>query len=1058
MDDSVRVALRVRPLVNSEKERGCQNIINVIPEQNQVQIRNTEKAFTFNYVFDPSTEQEEFYNSAIRKMINSLFKGYNVTILAYGQTGSGKTHSMGTNYGSDNSMGVIPRAVNDIFNIIETKNNDWIFKVTVSFMELYQEQLYDLLAFDKQRKDCMIDIREENKEIKIIGITEKEVKNSEAALELLVQGSDNRATGATAMNHQSSRSHAIFTLTIHQQQRDDLNNSTTAKFHLVDLAGSERSKKTQATGERFKEGVNINKGLLALGNVISQLGDGNTNTFVNYRDSKLTRLLQDSLGGNSITLMIACISPADYNLEETLSTLRYADRAKKIKNKPIINQDPKTAEINRLNKIINDLRLQMLGNGTAFSCPPEHTELIEKNNLLKKKCVQLAETLHNNINDILSMNERAEFAENSREKICNGLQKILEHLDNVIKENIEKSEDPKYNEWLELLKNIRCQIAELLDEEKKINSEILQMSLSSTSQVTKSYTSDKNVETDENDSFAEICYDDKHTEHTLRQAERNDEVQGINRALAIKEELILKLRNSAAHFASYTEEIQEMENEIKKLQAEKEELLKALDNAQINNASVKISESRRKKVQELEKKISELMKKCAEQNRALENKQKDSQQIKNLTAEILQMKQLRVKLVREMRKEAENFNQYKAQRERELYKLKNQDRKRQHEMVKMKIQHDNQQNVFKRKLEEAHVVNKRLKEALEMQKKSRQRREKATNSKEEIRNWLQHELNVLHSIADAECSVDKLIKDREVIVSQLKKLETEYSQNSTPEIEKQMTAWKEHLDLRNAQISDFQQKLLESEQDTKPNSRWQMIQSMGDAKTALSMLFKTSAENEKKYFNKCQDFNDLMEKYDQICMAKRQCELKLQVIEKKVALQSNNSSESEYIKKIEQELATYKEKLQSLEQKSFSRSSNSKRTHSVDLYEYVELEDSIMIGEEVDDTKKDPDWKEEPLNKRARTTINNNENSDLNKDKKEKRPSKKRSSNEIIKCACKSKCSTRLCSCKKNSEACSSNCSCNAEICQNKSITSRLYFDDIINKTPSLNSTENNSI
>lgn len=250
-----------------------------------------------------------------------IFTGYNVTILAYGQTGSGKTHSMGTNYSEAEDTGVIPRAVHDIFDIVSLKK-DWNFKITVSFMELYQEQLYDLLT-DKQRNQSIVDIRDDGKNIKVTGVVEKEVTNAAETLQCLTQGSVGRATGATAMNANSSRSHAIFTLCVYQQKKTDPNMATTAKFHLVDLAGSERSKKTQATGERFKEGVNINKGLLALGNVISQLGEGGTTCHVSYRDSKLTRLLQDSLGGNSMTLMIACVSPAGCYLYNTYDIIYF---------------------------------------------------------------------------------------------------------------------------------------------------------------------------------------------------------------------------------------------------------------------------------------------------------------------------------------------------------------------------------------------------------------------------------------------------------------------------------------------------------------------------------------------------------------------------------------------------------------------------------------------------------------------------------------------------------------------------------------------------------------
>lgn len=187
--------------------------------------------------------------------------------------------------------------------------------------------------------------------------TKEIIPDAGKAASYLMEGGENRSVGATAMNDVSSRSHAIFTVNFKIIEKDGA--TMKAKFHLVDLAGSERSKKTKATGMRFKEGVKINQGLLALGNVISALGGGSGSTggFISYRDSKLTRLLQDSLGGNSLTLMIACVSPADYNIEETLSTLRYADRAKKIKNKPVKNQDSNEVEIKRLKDIIHELRM-----------------------------------------------------------------------------------------------------------------------------------------------------------------------------------------------------------------------------------------------------------------------------------------------------------------------------------------------------------------------------------------------------------------------------------------------------------------------------------------------------------------------------------------------------------------------------------------------------------------------------------------------------------------------------------------------------------------------------
>lgn len=218
--ECVQVAVRIRPLVEIERNAGYQLSIQGVRETNQVQFINSDKGFTYNHVFDETTSQKEFYERCVQPMLDKLYKGYNVTILAYGQTGSGKTHSMGTAYDGTGEMGVIPRAIYDIFNYAENTDN-YEFKITVSFMELYQESLYDLLS-DRPRDQCVVDIRDDgNKGIRIPGLTEIPVTTIEQTIKCLIEGSSGRATGATAMNAQSSRSHAIFTITIYMQKKDD---------------------------------------------------------------------------------------------------------------------------------------------------------------------------------------------------------------------------------------------------------------------------------------------------------------------------------------------------------------------------------------------------------------------------------------------------------------------------------------------------------------------------------------------------------------------------------------------------------------------------------------------------------------------------------------------------------------------------------------------------------------------------------------------------------------------------------------------------------------------
>ena len=366
----VKVALRIRPLNSKEKSEACTECLRTVPNEQQV-VLGKNKAFTYDYVFSKDSLQAHVYDTSVQSLLDSLFKGYNATVLAYGQTGSGKTHTMGSGYSTlcladgqvDEAdfevVGVIPRVLNDLFNTIEDikeKEPGSKFVVKVSFVEVYNEEIKDLFCSTGVISESL-SIREENNSIRVVGLSETVVDNSLSTIQLLQKGSNLRMTGGTAMNEESSRSHAIFTIILEQKRVDS--EFIRSKFHLVDLAGSERQSKTKAEGIRLREGININLGLLALGNVISVLGEDNVK-HIPYRESKLTRLLQDSLGGNSHTLMIVCASPATSNMEESLNSLRYADRARKIKNKPILNIDPKLAELNTLKEQVKLFKEQIL--------------------------------------------------------------------------------------------------------------------------------------------------------------------------------------------------------------------------------------------------------------------------------------------------------------------------------------------------------------------------------------------------------------------------------------------------------------------------------------------------------------------------------------------------------------------------------------------------------------------------------------------------------------------------------------------------------------------------
>ncbi|XP_066225055.1 kinesin-like protein KIF21A isoform X13 [Saccopteryx leptura] len=387
---------QIRPQLAKEKIEGCHICTSVTPGEPQVFL-GKDKAFTFDYVFDIDSQQEQIYTHCIEKLIEGCFEGYNATVFAYGQTGAGKTYTMGTGFDVniiEEEQGIISRAVKHLFKSIEEKKHTAMksglpppdFKVNAQFLELYNEEVLDLFDttrdIDAKNKKSNIRIHEDSTGgIYTVGVTTRTVNTESEMMQCLKLGALSRTTASTQMNVQSSRSHAIFTIHLCQTRmcpQTDAENSTdnkvisessemnefetlTAKFHFVDLAGSERLKRTGATGERAKEGISINCGLLALGNVISALGDKSKRaTHVPYRDSKLTRLLQDSLGGNSQTIMIACVSPSDRDFMETLNTLKYANRARNIKNKVMVNQDRASQQINALRSEITRLQMELM--------------------------------------------------------------------------------------------------------------------------------------------------------------------------------------------------------------------------------------------------------------------------------------------------------------------------------------------------------------------------------------------------------------------------------------------------------------------------------------------------------------------------------------------------------------------------------------------------------------------------------------------------------------------------------------------------------------------------
>ncbi|XP_048029188.1 kinesin-like protein KIF17 [Megalobrama amblycephala] len=363
--ESVKVVVRCRPLNDREKVLNCKMVVSIDSSHCQCFIEKPgaseepPKQFTFDGTYYMNHSTEQIYNEIAYPLVEGVTEGYNGTIFAYGQTGSGKSFTMQGVLDPPSQRGIIPRAFEHIFETIQCAENTK-FLVRASYLEIYKEEIRDLLAKDTKQK---MELKEHpERGVYVRDLSMHTVHSVGECERIMDQGWRNRSVGYTLMNKDSSRSHSIFTIHLEICNTDAAGEEhlRAGKLNLVDLAGSERQSKTGATGDRLQEATKINLSLSALGNVISALVDGRSK-HIPYRDSKLTRLLQDSLGGNTRTLMVACLSPADNNYEESISTLRYANRAKSIQNRPRINEDPKDALLREYQEEIKKLRALISG-------------------------------------------------------------------------------------------------------------------------------------------------------------------------------------------------------------------------------------------------------------------------------------------------------------------------------------------------------------------------------------------------------------------------------------------------------------------------------------------------------------------------------------------------------------------------------------------------------------------------------------------------------------------------------------------------------------------------
>ncbi|EGC37120.1 hypothetical protein DICPUDRAFT_94142 [Dictyostelium purpureum] len=421
---SIRVVCRFRPQNKNELAQGGCSIVSVAADNQSVSINGAESnhTFTFDRVFHDQCTQKEVYDDAAKPVIEDIMAGYNGTIFVYGQTSSGKTHTMqGPSIDDQELKGVIPRMIQTVFECISNADENIEFIVKASYIEIYMERIRDLLD---TKKDNLKVREEKGKGVWVDGTTEAYIYGEHDILNVIRNGQANRAIAETKMNAESSRSHSIFILTIQQKNLKE-GSVKTGKLYLVDLAGSEKISKTGAQGLTLDEAKMINKSLSSLGNVINALTDGKS-AHIPYRDSKLTRVLQESLGGNSRTTLIINCSPSSYNEAETVSTLRFGSRAKNIKNKAKINQERSAAELKiLLSKAENEIEslkgyikeLESVGGAPrssgsqSASSASANSENDQALKALQEKCISLEKQLFKKEEEKRELLEQLEIAQ-----------------------------------------------------------------------------------------------------------------------------------------------------------------------------------------------------------------------------------------------------------------------------------------------------------------------------------------------------------------------------------------------------------------------------------------------------------------------------------------------------------------------------------------------------------------------------------------------------------------------------------------------------------------------
>ncbi|XP_055382078.1 kinesin-like protein KIF21A isoform X2 [Condylostylus longicornis] len=900
-DTCVRVAVRIRPQIPREVIDMCRICTTVTPGEPHV-VLGTDKAFTFDFVFDVNSSQVEIYEKCIDRLVEGALKGYNATVLAYGQTGSGKTYTMGTGFDRellDMQEGIIPRAVRHIFSSIDTLQNSnhniengvttdndgdenivtsginnvgaIQFSVGVQFMELYNEDIIDLL--DPYNKGRVFKIHEDpSGGISVAGATIKPINGPQDALKCLQQGALARTTASTQMNEQSSRSHALFTILIRRQRvmsveecglpEGDLE-TLTSKFHFVDLAGSERLKRTGATGERAREGISINCGLLALGNVISALGDkSKRSTHVPYRDSKLTRLLQDSLGGNSQTLMIACVSPSDRDFMETLNTLKYANRARNIKNKVQLNQDQSSRTIAQLRREIHALQLELLdykqgkrgidadGNPSISDTFQENAMLLADNKRLQQRLKAMQETINSltERNTELMLQKATQGwsdingADKSISDMVAGYLAEIETLKAKLIESegmyqqLKKAQfnsPRKAGDFTNPFANPEA-LLDLAKREVEKEREIL-MSRSLPG-INNDDSNNSNIENESPESDSDTESDDKTNEI---QNELNDLSSDIELKSKLIEQLEMSQHRLQLMRQHYEEKLNILNQRIINTQKERDQVLANMSQSQQSTQSIekvkKVREEYETKLSHMQRELHKLQLAQKAHLRQQREIQAQEAQLRTLRNELSELKSMKTRLIRKMNEETNRHKEEETRKSREIAQLRKESRKQQNTMKSLQAQVAAKDQILKRKTEQVTALQRRQKGGLSMKASGRvppKSESKIFNPRQARLKWenLQRTINRTarskEVLVQLERELERLINERESLSHELANIRSRQRVHKSAELANEEDTLKANLNYVQENISHVQQSIMDCGEGKETENDVQTLQTI----------------------------------------------------------------------------------------------------------------------------------------------------------------------------------------------------------------------------------------